>query len=105
MSHRGHLQLCIGVQCSVFLGVFVCVMETERCHMSGTLCAPDDPKTPLKEGQEKVEIVESRERERHRQAGRQAGRDLFNKAQQIPVRMILLTHPLSVGVEISQLNN
>lgn len=65
--------------------------------------APDDPKTPLKGGQEKVDKVESRGLETDRQAGTE--RDLFNKAQQIPVKMILLAHPLSVCVEISQLNN
>ncbi len=65
--------------------------------------APDDPKTALKARHEKVDKGESRGMEADRQAGTQ--RDLFNKAQQIPVRMIPPAHPLSVYVETSQLNN
>lgn len=83
----------------------MCVLERERdAYVWNTLSsAPDDPKTALKGGQEKVDKVESRGIQADRQAGTEGG--LFNKAQQIPVRMILLAHPLSVYVEISQLNN
>lgn len=83
----------------------MCVLESERdAYVWNTLSsAPDDPKTALKGGQEKVDKVESRGIQTGRQAGRE--RDLFNTAQLIPVRMILPAHPLSVYVEISQLNN
>lgn len=83
----------------------MCMSEREKgSYVWNTLSsAPDDPKTPLKGGQEEVDKIESRGVETHRRAGTET--DLFNKAQQIPVKMILLAHPLSVCVEISQMNN
>lgn len=106
-NHRGHLQkkeqLCIYVYYSVCLGVYVCVRERDAYVWNTLSSAPDDPKTALKGGQEKVEKVEGRRIQTDMQPGTE--RDLFNKAQLIPVKMIPQAHPLSVYVEISQLND
>lgn len=71
--------------------VYVCLREKDSYVWNTLSSAPDDPKTALRGGQEKVDKVESRGTQADGQAG--THRDLLNKAQQIPVKMILLAHP------------